>query len=54
MIITTTTTTTTDHLILARRPDLAIVGKKKRTCWIVYLAIAADHRAKITENRKRD
>ena len=36
----------TDHLISARRPDLIIVNKKKRTCRIVDFAVAADHSIK--------
>ena len=34
----------TDHLILARRPDLIIINKKKRTGKIVDFAVPADHR----------
>ena len=33
----------TDHLISARRPDLEIVNKKKRTCRIVNFAVLDDH-----------
>ena len=47
----------TDHLILARRPDLVIVNKKKRkkrTCWIVNFAIPSDERVKLKESKKRD
>ena len=36
----------TDHLILARRPELIIINKKKRTCKIVDFAVLADHRIK--------
>ena len=36
----------TDHLISARRPDLLIINKKKRTCKIVDFAVPADHRIK--------
>ena len=43
-----------DHLILARRPDLIIINKKKRTCRIVDFAILADHRVKLKENEKKD
>ena len=39
----------TDHLILARRPDLIIINKKKRTCKIVDFAVSADHRIKLKE-----
>ena len=33
----------TDHLISARRPDLIIINKKKRTCKIVDFAVPANH-----------
>ena len=43
-----------DHLISARRPDLVIINnKKKRTCRIVDLAVPADHRVKLKENKKK-
>ena len=41
----------TDHLISARRPDLMIINKKKRTCKIVDIA---DHRIKLKECEKKD
>ena len=44
----------TDHLISARRPDLMIINKKKRTCKIVDFAIPADHRIKLKECEKKD
>ena len=44
----------TDPLISARRPDLMIVNKKKRTRRIVDFADPADHRVKSKENEKRD
>ena len=44
----------TDHLILARRPDLIIINKKKRTCKIVDFAVPADHRIKLKECEKKD
>ena len=44
----------TDHLISARRPDLIIVNKKKRTCKIVDFAVPADHRIKLKECEKKD
>ena len=43
-----------DHLISARRPDLVIINKKKRTCRIVDFAVTDDHRGKLKENEKRD
>ena len=44
----------TDHLIPARRPDLIIINKKKRTCKIVNFAVPADHRINLKECEKRD
>ena len=44
----------TDHLIPARRPDLIIINKKKRTCKIVDFAVPADHRIKQKECEKKD
>ena len=46
--------TQTDHLLSARRPDLAIINKKKRTCRIVDFAVPADHREKLKESKKKD
>ena len=43
----------TDHLISARRPDLIIINKKKRTCKIVDFAVLADHRIKLKEFDKK-
>ena len=44
----------TDYLIPARRPDLIIINKKKRTCKIVDFAVPADHRIKLKESEKKD
>ena len=45
----------TDHLILARRPDLIIINKKrKRICKIVDFAVSADDRIKLKECEKED
>ena len=46
----------TDHLILARRPDLIIINKKKkkRICKIVDFTVPADHRIKLKECEKKD
>ena len=46
--------TQTDHLILARRPDLVIVNKKKRTCQIVDYAVSANHTVKLKKSEKND
>ena len=44
----------TDHLISARRPDLIIFNKKKRTCKIVDFAVPADHKIKLKECEKKN
>ena len=44
----------TDHLIPARRPDLIIINKKKRTSKIVNFAVPADNRIKLKECEKKD
>ena len=44
----------TGHRISARRPDLIIINKKKRSCKIVDFAVPADHRIKLKECEKRD
>ena len=44
----------TDPPIPARRPDLIIIDKKKRTCKIVDFAVSADHRIKLKECEKKD
>ena len=44
----------TDHLITARRPDLVLINKEKRTCHIVDFAVPADHRVKLKEIEKKD
>ena len=43
-----------DHLISARRPDLIIINKKKRTGKIGDFAVPADHRIKLEECEKKD
>ena len=44
----------TDHLIMARRPDLIIIKKKKkRTCKIVDFTVPADHRIKLKKVKRR-
>ena len=43
-----------DHLISARRLDLVIIYKKKRTSRIVDFAVPADDRVKLIENEKKD
>ena len=36
-----------EHLISARRPDLIMINKNKRTCRIVDFAVPADHKIKL-------
>ena len=43
----------TDRLISARRPDLIIINKKKRTCKIVDFAVPANPRIKLKECEKK-
>ena len=43
-----------DHLISARRSDLIIINKKKRTCKIVDFAVPADQGIKLKECEKKD
>ena len=43
-----------DHLILARRPDLIIIIRKKRTCKIVDIAVPANNRVQLKESEKKD
>ena len=43
-----------DYLISARRPDLIIINKNKRTCNIVDFAFPSDHRIKLEEYEKED
>ena len=42
----------TDHQISARRSDLIIINKEKRTCRIVDFAVPADHGVKLKESEK--
>ena len=44
----------TDHLIAARKSDLIIINKKKRTFNIVDFAVPADHRINLKECEKKD
>ena len=44
----------TDHLIPARKPDLMLINKKKRTCHQVDFAIPAKHIVKIKESKSID
>ena len=38
-----------NHLIPARRPDLVVINKKKRTCSLVDFDVLADH----SENKRK-
>jgi len=42
----------TDHVIEARRPDLVVVDKKKRTCKIIDFAVPGDSRIEDKEKEK--
>ena len=44
----------TDHLILARRPYLITINKKRRPCRIMDFAVPAYHRIKLKESEKKD
>ena len=44
----------TDHPIQARKADLELINKKKRTCHLVGLVVPADHWEKIKESEKID
>ena len=42
----------TDHVVEARRPDLVVVDKKRRTCKIIDFAVPGDSR--IAEREEED
>ena len=44
----------TDCLIPARRPDLVLIGNKKRIYCLMSFVVLADHRVKIKESEKID
>ena len=39
-----------DYLILARRPDIGLINKKKRTCYLVDFAVPIGYRMKMKES----
>ena len=41
-------------IILARRPDLIIINKKKRICKIIDFAVPADQKINLKESEKKD
>ena len=43
-----------NHTILARRPDLILINKKKRICYLAVFVVPVDHRMKIKESEKID
>ena len=45
---------TNAHLISARRPELVVVNKHKRTCRIVDFAVSVEHRVKLEDSEKSD
>ena len=42
----------TDHVIEARKPDLVVVDKKRRTCKIIDFAVPGDSRIEEKEKEK--
>ena len=44
----------TDYWILSGRPDLVLISKKKRKCYLESFTVPADHRVKINESKKAD
>ena len=42
----------TEHVIEARRPDLVVAGKKRRSCKIIDFAVPGDNRIKEKEKEK--
>ena len=42
----------TDHPITAKRPNPVLINKKKRTYYLVVVAIPTNHRVKIKDNEK--
>ena len=45
-------TVQTDHIVEARRPDMMIIDKEKKSCLIVDFAVPSDHRIEIKEREK--
>ena len=41
------------YLILARRPELVWINKKKRTCHLIDFVVSADHWVEITTKAKK-
>ena len=44
----------TDHQMSARRPDLVIIYKEKRTCRVMDLSVSADHRVKLKKKDQKE
>ena len=44
----------TDHVIEARRPDLAVVDKKEKSCKIIDFAVPGDKRIEENEKDKKE
>ena len=42
----------TDHYITARRPDIVVVDKDKKTCQLIYVACPGDKRVKEKDDKK--
>ena len=43
-----------DHVIEARRPDLAVVDKKEKSCKIIDFAVPGDKRIEVNEKDKKE
>ena len=43
-----------DHSILARKPNIVLINKKKGSHYLVDFALSADHRVEIKESKKTD
>ena len=43
-----------DHPIAATRTEIVLINKKKRTCYLVDLDVAADYRMKMKERQISD
>ena len=40
-----------DHLIIARRPELALIEKEKKNWHLVHFAIPTDYRVKVKDSK---
>ena len=42
------------HLVQARKPNVVLIKKKKRTCHLVDFAVPEDHKLKVKEGKNMD